>query len=55
MARSRTNYDYDDALAWLEEQLDGFDGFEESTVHGMLASGGHPKAILNKIRKDRGC
>ena len=54
MAWSRSNnVDLNDAYDWLEDQLNGFDGYEESTVHGMLESGANPKAILNKIRKDR--
>lgn len=39
---------------YVEEQLGDLDVHEESTVNGMLDSGAHPSAVVNKIRSMRG-
>jgi hypothetical protein len=49
----------DDPLEWISEQVDGFDGCEETMAFSMLVGsrhrrGNHPHAIVNKILKDRG-
>jgi hypothetical protein len=49
----------DDPLEWISEQVDGFDGCEETMAFSMLVGsrhrrGKHPHAIVNKILKDRG-
>lgn len=41
----------------VEDELDatlGPDELERSTIESMLQAGRHPKAIINKIRADRG-
>jgi len=43
----------EDAYEWIEAELGGFDGIEESTVNGMLASGVNRRTILNTINKAR--
>ncbi len=44
-------------LAAVEDELEaklGLDLAELATVYGMLQRGAHPRAAVNKIRKDRG-
>ena len=44
---------FDRAFDWIEDQVEGFDGFEASTATGMLNSGSHPKTVVNTLRKRR--
>lgn len=39
---------------YVRHVLGDLDGAEQSTADGMLANGAHPKAIINKVLKDRG-
>lgn len=45
-------------LAAVEDELEELlapDDLERNVIDGMLQSGMHPKAVVNKIRYDRGC
>lgn len=44
-------------LAAVEDELEELlapDDLERNVIDGMLQSGMHPKAVINKIRYDRG-
>lgn len=47
------DWDYEDDLDRIEQAVDGFEAYDETTALGMLSSGVHPKAIINKIMADR--
>ena len=45
--------DLDELLERLSVEMGSFEGYEASTAEGMLRSGSHPVAVLNKLRAQR--
>lgn len=45
--------DPDEQLEWLSDEIGAFEGYEESTVRGMLSSGSHGMAVLNTLQARR--